>query len=225
MKDVDAEPVQVPRQSESVAGRSGTLQHRLDRGGGLFATAAAVGREADPPALGAMAAKRSGKAFRAARCRARPSSGQSDRYAAGRDEAAAARGQDFQRVQPPPVLPVEPVGTAVCRRHEVAPALARVGVRLTDCLHARTVQCQEECGWRSTDTDRLRGSLGVVLHAAIDAAAEGPLASLPQGADAECKGQAPESGAGRRDPGADAALEGLLPWAPDPPAGRRPSAC
>ncbi len=174
VEHVDAVVQEVPSQVSGFARMVRPRQHRLGRRGVLVDRPAAVGREAPPagarrdrrPRVGHVGADRPGPVA------AHRVSGEIGARRVG-VEGARGVGEDFERVEPSPVLPVEPVGAAVGRRDDHRPVLGFVGARLAGAFNARAVQRDDE---RRADAAG-RSDVGrdaVVLDAPVDLAHERP---------------------------------------------------
>ena len=90
------------------------------------------------------------------------------------------RFQNFERVHPSPVLPVEAVRTSVRRRNQMRPGLRRIRICLPESFDARAVQRENERGRGFVSCRGLCRVERVVLNAAVDFADEGAFAGLVQ---------------------------------------------
>ena len=178
VEDVDAVMEEVAGQLRRLARVVGPDEHLLDRRGVFVLDSPAVRGEA-PPARARGDGRpelRHGRPDLPGPVAAHGMAGEVDPGRVRREEPRRF-GQDLERVEPAPVLPVESVGTAVGRRDDPGPVLGLVGPGLPDGLDARAVERQEEGrSWPAMASVRPArlppGCDAEILDAAVDPADE-----------------------------------------------------
>ncbi len=190
VQDVDAAGSEVADQGERVAGVTRACDELLDRTGLLALPGPGIGPHADPPRAGGGHGEPIGE--RHAQVPGSVSAhGMTGQVGPERIclELLPRAFQHLDRVEATPVFPVEAVGAPVRGRDQVQARFARIGFGLADRFHRRTVEGQHQTGpgwWRRGLRSRARlrtllrtrGKQRVVLDAAVDRAAERPLARL-----------------------------------------------
>ena len=94
--------------------------------------------------------------------------------------------QRLERIEPPPLLPIESKRTPVGRRHEVGPVFRRIGLRLADRLHAGAVQRQHQA--RVGDARIAGRQHAHVLRGSVDGGAAGDAVGDPLAARRQLEG-------------------------------------